>query len=140
MKTKFYRECIQGGRQTATTKRNLKKSYYRREFDFWEDGQGCRKKKENGIPASYLKGDPGELLLQSPLVCFFPSSLSLFSPLAIPSHTYTNMFTYFSKRESFIRSPLSPFTPVNKGGIEIFCMKTTWKIYNTHTVIVYIIT
>lgn len=106
-----------------------RKSYYRREFDFREEGQRRvekkkkeerKRRKENGAGGSYyLKEDPGEPLLLSSLsfsVCFFRffSTLSLFSlPPTTPvslvltythahvhTHKRTPVFTYFSKRGS----------------------------------------
>lgn len=114
--------------------------------------KGKKKRGNVGGGPYYLKGDPGEPLLLSSLsfsVCFFRlfSTLSLFSPLpsapASPSppysHTHTHahrrtlVFTYFCKRGSFIRGPLSPATPVNERGMAILCMNEITLGKRVHT-------
>lgn len=96
-----------------------RKSYYRREFDFREDGQrrpGEEKRKET-TPRIIWK-ETLENCRASECISFgarllfslssFAFSLSIFAVSYCLPHTYThNVFTYFSKRGFFIRGPLS---------------------------------
>lgn len=139
-----------------------RKSYYRREFDFREEGQRRvekkkkeerKRRKENGAGGSYyLKEDPGEPLLLSSLsfsVCFFRffSTLSLFSlPPTTPvslvltyihtrarAHTQTHPRVHLLfQTRVFIRGLLSPVTPVNERGMAILSMNERSRLENVY--------
>lgn len=91
-----------------------------------------KKKKSGNGDLHYLKGDPGELLLESLLsrLSFFPPFSTRFSIVAACYYPVTSQIRthfrvrLFFQREFFIRGPLSLVTLVNEGSsVFIFTMR-----------------